>query len=93
MADRYIIATDVWGQGAKEFDACVPCQLYKPTPAPSTKQNAPIHPHDQQRAFEFYLQYGVEPVLPHASIVSTSTTALEREIAKDEISLRKSGAR
>jgi len=45
VADRYIIATDVWSQGAKELDACVPCQLSKPTPALSTQQNATIHPH------------------------------------------------
>jgi transposase InsO family protein len=54
VADRYIVATDVWSQGAKELDACVPCQLYKPTPAPSTKQNATIHPHGKKRAFEFW---------------------------------------
>jgi len=54
VADRYIIATDVWRQGAKELDACVPCELYKPTPAPSTKQTATIHPHGQKLAFEFW---------------------------------------
>ena len=32
----------------------------------------------------FYLQYSVEPVLPHASIISSSTTALERDIAKED---------
>jgi hypothetical protein len=32
----------------------------------------------------FYLQYALEPVLPHASIVSSSTTALERDIAKND---------
>jgi len=53
VADRYIIATDIWSQGAKELDACVPCQLYKPAPAPSAKLNATIHPHGQKRAFDF----------------------------------------
>jgi len=54
VADRYIVATDVWSQGAKELDACVPCQLYKPTPAPSSKHNAMIHPHGKKRTFEFF---------------------------------------
>jgi hypothetical protein len=45
-----------------------------------------FHPHKNQRigCSPFYLQYGVEPVLPHASIVSSSTTAPEREIAKED---------
>src|SRR5579859_4422875 len=43
VADRYIVAMDIWREGGKELDACVPCQLYKPSPAPSTKQTATIH--------------------------------------------------
>jgi len=45
-----------------------------------------FHMHKNQRmeCSPFYLQYSVEPVLPHASIVSSSTTALEREIAKED---------
>jgi hypothetical protein len=49
-----------------------------------------FHAHKNQRmgCSPFYLQYGVEPVLPHASIVSSSTTALEREIAKEDRRMR-----
>jgi transposase InsO family protein len=54
VASRYIVATDIWRDGAKELDACVPCQLYKPTPAPSAKLNATIHPHGRKRAFDFW---------------------------------------
>lgn len=45
-----------------------------------------FHSHKNQRmgCSPFYLQYGMEPVLPHASIVSSSTTALERQIAKED---------
>jgi len=32
----------------------VPCQLYKPAPAPSAKLNTTIHPHGKKRAFEFW---------------------------------------
>jgi transposase InsO family protein len=54
VASRYIVATDIWRDGAKELDACVPCQLYKPSPAPSAKHNATIHPHGKKRAFDFW---------------------------------------
>ena len=43
-----------------------------------------FHAHKNQRmgCSPFYLQYGVEPVLPHSSIISSPATALEREVAK-----------
>jgi len=41
----------------------VPCQLYKPPPAPSAKLNATIHPHSKKRAFEFWEQDYVRPLV------------------------------
>ena len=45
-----------------------------------------FHAHRNQRmgCSPFYLQYGVEPVLPHSSIISSPATALEREIAEQD---------
>src|SRR3979490_3076099 len=45
-----------------------------------------FHAHRNQRmgCSPFYLQYGIEPVLPHSSIISSPATALEREIAKQD---------
>jgi len=34
-------------EGAKELDACLPCQLYKPMPAPSAKHNYTSQGHPQ----------------------------------------------
>jgi transposase InsO family protein len=63
VAARYIIATDIWRDGAKELDACVPCQLYKPSPAPSAKHNATIHPHGEKRAFDFWEMDWIGPLV------------------------------
>ena len=52
IADRYIVATDIWREGGKELDSCVPCQLYKPTP--SAASTATIHPFGLRRAFELW---------------------------------------
>src|SRR5437763_3407981 len=45
-----------------------------------------FHAHKNQRVgcSPFYLQYGVEPDLPHTSIVTAQSTQLEREIAKQD---------
>ena len=45
-----------------------------------------FHAHKNQRVgcSPFYLQYGVEPVLPHASIVTSPISALQHEIAKQD---------
>ena len=51
VAERYIVATDIWRDGQGQLDACVPCQLYKPTPAASTKRTATIHPYENKDAF------------------------------------------
>jgi len=52
VTDRYIVATDVWKEGGKELDSCVPCQLFKPTP--SAASTAIIHPFGRQCAFELW---------------------------------------
>jgi hypothetical protein len=51
VAERYIVATDIWRDGEGQLDACVPCQLYKPTQAASTKRTATIHPYENRDAF------------------------------------------
>ena len=45
-----------------------------------------FHAHKNQRVgcSPFYPQYSVEPVLPHASIVTSLISALERGIAKQD---------
>ena len=45
-----------------------------------------FHAHKNNRlgCTPFFLQYGVEPVLPHLSIITSPVTRLEREIAKHD---------
>src|SRR5579859_1657502 len=61
VADRYIVATDVWKEGGKELDSCVPCQLFKSTP--SATSMATIHPFGCQRAFERWEMDWVGPLV------------------------------
>ena len=50
VRQRYEVATDLWEEGEKVLDACVPCQLYKNVP----EQVAPIHPYGTKKAFELW---------------------------------------
>src|SRR5579859_4260644 len=45
-----------------------------------------FHTHRNQRfrCSPFYLQYGIEPVLPHESLITSRVTMIEREIAKHD---------
>src|SRR5579859_7287815 len=61
VADRYIVATDVWKEGGKELDSCVPCQLFKSTP--SATSTAMIHPFGRRRAFELWEMDWVGPLV------------------------------
>ena len=61
VADRYIVATDVWKEGGKTLDSCVPCQLFKSTP--SATSTATIHPLGRQRAFDLWEMDWVGPLV------------------------------
>ena len=50
VRQRYEVATDLWKEGEKVLDACIPCQLYKNVP----EQVAPIHPYGTKKAFELW---------------------------------------
>lgn len=54
VADRYIVAVDLWKEGVKELDSCIPCQLFKPTPSPAAKATATIHPYGIRGAFDIW---------------------------------------
>src|SRR5579859_3139302 len=61
VADRHIVATDVWKEGGKELDSCVWCQLFKPIPSASS--TATIHPFGCQSAFELWEMDWVGPLI------------------------------
>src|SRR5579859_7169003 len=49
VANRYIkVATNIWRDRSSELDSYIPGQLYKTSPAPSTKQTAMIHRYEQR---------------------------------------------
>src|SRR5205814_6162461 len=50
VKQRYEVASDLWEEGGKVLDACIPCQLYKNTPDVTT--TAKIHPYGGKKAFE-----------------------------------------
>lgn len=50
VRQRYEVATDLWEEGEKVLDSCVPCQLYKNVPDPI----APIHPYGTKKPFELW---------------------------------------
>jgi transposase InsO family protein len=52
VRQRYIVGSDLWEEGGKVLDSCVPCQLYK-RPA-KVAENATIHPYGVKKAFELW---------------------------------------
>jgi len=54
VADRYVVAMDLWKEGEKELDLCIPCQLFKPTPSAAVKTTPTIHPYGPRRAFDLW---------------------------------------
>ena len=63
VADRYIVATDIWKEGGKELDSCIPCQLFKLTPSAAVKATATIHPYRLRRAFDLWEMDWVGPLI------------------------------
>jgi hypothetical protein len=51
---RFIVATDLWKEGEKVLDSCVPCQLYKPSQKDPSMATAAIHPYPAKQPFKFW---------------------------------------
>ena len=49
---RYKVASELWEEGKKVLDSCIPCQLYKN--APNTTNTATIHPYGTKNPFELW---------------------------------------
>jgi len=47
---RYEVASDLWEEGRKVLNSCIPCQLYERVLPPT----APIHPYGAKKAFELW---------------------------------------
>ena len=52
VRQRYEAASDLWEEGGKVLDSCIPCQLYKN--APDLTITATIHPYGAKKAFELW---------------------------------------
>jgi hypothetical protein len=52
VRERYEVASDLWEEGGKVLDSCIPCQLYKRVPDATT--TATIHPYGVKKAFELW---------------------------------------
>ena len=52
VRERYEVASDLWEEGKRILDSCVPCQLYQPVP--DTTTTATIHPYGVKKAFELW---------------------------------------
>ena len=52
VKQRYEVASDLWEEGGKVLDSCIPCQLYKRVP--DTTTTATIHPYGVKKAFELW---------------------------------------
>ena len=50
VRQRYEVASDLWEEGEKVLDSCIPCQLYKRVP--DTTTTATVHPYGVKKAFE-----------------------------------------
>ena len=49
---RYNVASDLWKEGRKVLDSCIPCQLYKRVRDPTA--TSIIHPYGTKNAFELW---------------------------------------
>src|SRR5438552_18265198 len=52
VRQRYDVDSDLWDDGGKVLDSCIPCQLYKNVRDPTT--TATIHPYGLKKAFEVW---------------------------------------
>ena len=51
VRQRFEVAKDLWREGRKVLDECVPCQLF--VSIPDTSETATIHPYSVKAPFEF----------------------------------------
>src|SRR5205085_11155939 len=82
VAERYIVATDIWRDGEGQLDACVLCQLYKQTPAASTKRTATIHPYENKDAFNTWGINWLGPLMETAQGNKYLLTAIDFTTSK-----------
>ena len=52
VKERYEVALDLWKEGRKVLDSCIPCQLYQRVPDPTATTT--IHPYGTKNAFELW---------------------------------------
>jgi len=52
VAQRFEVAKDLWMEGRKVLDGCIPCQLFKATP--DKTDTATIHPYGEKGPFELW---------------------------------------
>jgi len=52
VAQRFEVAKDLWTEGRKVLDGCIPCQLFKATPDKSN--TVTIHLYGEKGPFEFW---------------------------------------
>ena len=52
VAQRFEVAKDLWMEGRKVLDGCIPCQLFKATP--DKTDTATIHPYGKKGPFELW---------------------------------------
>ena len=52
VRQRYVVGSDLWEEGGKVLNSCIPCQLYK-RPA-KTADNATIHPYGAKDPFQLW---------------------------------------
>ncbi|HTS08815.1 MAG TPA: reverse transcriptase domain-containing protein [Candidatus Eisenbacteria bacterium] len=52
VAQRFEVAKDLWTEGRKVLDGCIPCQLFKATP--DKTNTATIHPYGEKGPFELW---------------------------------------
>ena len=79
---RYDVASDLWEEGSKVLDSCIPCQLYERVLTPT----APIHPYGVKNAFELWEIDFVGPLLKANSgkryLITAIDYATSRAIAR-----------
>jgi transposase InsO family protein len=51
VRERYEVASDLWEEGGKVLDSCIPCQLYMDAPE---DKPPPIHPYGAQKPFALW---------------------------------------
>jgi hypothetical protein len=76
---RYEVAMDVsWKEGESLLDSCVPCQLYRPTPADTPR----IHPYSIKNPFEMWEIDFVGPLVETSNGNKYLITAIDYSTAK-----------